>query len=86
MNLNTTSRWGGYGASFFIIACFGEGMAYAIRQGDLPAWFAIVTGSTFSLAALSGTVCLAAALIDYVRRRRTGQGPVKCDAFTESTT
>jgi hypothetical protein len=69
--MNTISKWGGYGASFFTIAAFGEGAAYAITQRDLPGWFGILTGSTFCLAALSGVVCLGAALIDYFRRKRS---------------
>ena len=75
MNANTTSKWGGYGASAFTIACFCEGLAYAITEGDLPDWFAIVTGSTFLLATLSGVVCLSAAMIGYFQRRRARVGP-----------
>jgi hypothetical protein len=71
--MDTTSKWGGYGASLFSIVCFGEGMAYAITQGELPDWFAIVTGSSFLLGTISGTVCLGAALVDYFQRRRNSQ-------------
>ncbi len=71
MNANSLSKWGGYGASLFSLVCFGEGMAYAITQGDLPTWFAIVTGSTFLLATLAGVICLGAALFDYWRRQRS---------------
>ena len=68
--MNTTSKWGGYGASFFSIACFAEGAAYAVTQGNLPSWFAVLTGSCFSLAALSGFVCLGAALVGRLARKR----------------
>ncbi len=74
MNTSTISKWGGYGASLFSLVCFGEGTAYAITQGELPAWFAILTGSCFLMAALSGAVCLGAALVDYLQRRRSGNG------------
>ena len=73
--MNTTSKWGGYAASFFSIACFAEGLAYAITDADLPAWLAILTGSCFSLAALYGVVCLAAAFIGYYKRRRQSSRP-----------
>jgi hypothetical protein len=75
MNANTTSKWGGYGASVFTIACFCEGLAYAITEGDLPDWFGIVTGATFLLATLSGVVCLSAAMIGYFQRRRSRAEP-----------
>lgn len=73
MNANTISKWGGYGASLFSLVCFGEGLAYAITQGDLPEWFAILTGTSFLLATISGAVCLGAAMIDYLLRRRLGR-------------
>ena len=84
MNANMTSKWGGYGASFFTIISFGEGMAYAITHGDLPAWFAILTGSCFTLAALSGAVCLGAVSIAYYTRRRQSSRSVGGDEAAES--
>jgi hypothetical protein len=75
-SMNTTSRWGGYGASFFTIVCFGEGLAIALTQGDLPAWFAILTGACFSLATLSGVVCLVAALVGHFRTKRASTSPM----------
>lgn len=84
--MNTTSKWGGYGASFFSIVCFAEGMAYAIKQGDLPAWFAVLTGSSFLLATLSGVVCLAAAFVGYFQRRRQGSQPIAVGPVGESAT
>jgi len=77
--MNTTSKWGGYGASFFSIACFGEGLAYAFTEGDLPGWFGILTGACFTLAAISGVVCLLAALIGYFRRKRPSSPPAPGD-------
>lgn len=64
------SEWAGYAASAFTIVSFGEGMAFAATHGDLPAWFAILTGCSFTLATLSGMVCLAAALLGLLRRGR----------------
>ena len=73
--MKTTSKWGGLGASFFCIVCFVEGTACAITPGNLPNWFAIVTGSCFLLATISGVVCLATALIDHFQRRQPGHRP-----------
>jgi hypothetical protein len=70
--MNTTSKWSGYAASFFSILTFGEGMAYAFVERDLPDWFAILTGTCFSLGALSGLVCLGAAALGHFRGRRGG--------------
>jgi hypothetical protein len=82
--MKMTSKWGGYAASFFSITYFGEGMAYAITHGDLPTWFAILTGSCFSLAALSGAVCLGAALLDYFQHRLQSNRPVGGGEVKES--
>jgi hypothetical protein len=86
MNANTISKWGGYGASLFSLVCFGEGTAYAVTQGDLPAWFGILTGGCFLLATLSGAVCLGAALVDCLRRRRSGNPPANDRRATAGAT
>jgi len=66
--MKTISKWGGYGASFFIIFCAGAGMAGGVW--NLPDWLDVLIPSSFVLAALSGAVCLTAASIYYFKRLR----------------
>jgi hypothetical protein len=73
--MKTVSKWGGYGASFFTLATFGEGLAYALTQGDLPDWFAYLTAASFILAALSGLMCLTTGFIAYLKDRRGAGRP-----------
>jgi len=66
--INTISKWGGYGASFFIIIRAGAGMAGG--SWNLPDWLDALIPSSFVLATLSGVVCLTAASIHHFRSKR----------------
>ena len=68
--MTKTSQWAGYVASFFAIAFFVTATAFRGAGGDVPGWFAVVTGWCMMLAAFSGVVCIVSAVFAFARRRQ----------------
>jgi hypothetical protein len=69
--MSKTSQWAGYIASFFAIGFFVTATTFRRSGGDVPGWFAVVTGWCMMLAAFSGVVCLVSAIFAAARRRRS---------------
>lgn len=67
--MTKTSQWAGYFASFFAIAFFVTALEFRDSGGQVPGWFAVVTGWFMMLAAFSGVVCLVSAAFGYFRSR-----------------
>jgi len=70
-HMTKTSQWAGYLASFFAIAFFVTATAFRSGGGEVPGWFAVVTGWCMMLAAFSGVVCLVSAVFAFARRRQS---------------
>lgn len=68
--MNKTSQWAGYTASFFAIAFFVTATTFRRSDGEVPGWFAVVTGWCMMLAAFAGVVCLVSGVFAFVRRSR----------------
>jgi hypothetical protein len=81
--MTKTSQWAGYFASFFAIAFFITALEFRGSGGQVPGWFAVVTGWFMMLSAFSGVVCLVSAAFGFVRNRKKntarGQDIVKDD-------
>jgi len=69
--MSKASQWAGYVASFFAIAFFVTATAFRGAGGEVPGWFAVVTGWCMMLAAFAGVVCLVSAAFATARRRWT---------------
>ena len=68
--MTKTSQWAGYLASFFAIAFFITALEFRGSGGQVPGWFAVVTGWFMMLAAFSGVVCLVSAVFGFARQRK----------------
>jgi hypothetical protein len=70
MKKNKTSQWAGYSASFFSIAFFILGTAFAESGTTNPGWVHVVTGWCMIFAACSGVVCLVSAIFGSLGNRQ----------------
>jgi ABC-type Fe3+-siderophore transport system permease subunit len=68
--MTKTSQWAGYCASVFAISFFVTALEFRGSGGQVPGWFAVVTGWFMMLAAFSGVVCLVSAVFGFARQRK----------------
>jgi hypothetical protein len=73
MKTNKTSQWAGYSASFFSIIYFITGILIGITESatSRPRFLYVAMGLSMSLAALSGVVCLASAVLGFLKEQKT---------------